>query len=108
MIRRYWTSVQAVLLDVHYQRSPITTTEGVYLDSSCLIAALTREHGGWEQACLRTSDERRRVQCLVPARGARRGKALDEGSAAIPRDAVARNAGAQPRLEAGATQERRL
>ena len=32
------------------------------------IAALTREHGGWEQACLRTSDERSRVQCLVPAR----------------------------------------
>ena len=55
------------------------------------IAALTREHGGWEQARLRTSDERSRVQCLVPARGARRSKALDEGSAAIPRDAVARN-----------------
>ena len=35
-----------------------------------LIAALTREHGGWEQACLRTSGERSRVQCLVPARGA--------------------------------------
>ena len=56
-----------------------------------LIAALTREHGGWEQASLRTSDERSRVQCLVPARGARRGKVLDEVSAAIPRDAVARN-----------------
>ena len=56
-----------------------------------LIAALTREHGGWEQAGLRTSDERSRVQCLVPARGARRGEVLDEGSAAIPRDAVARN-----------------
>jgi len=56
-----------------------------------LIAALTREHGGWEQARLRTSDERSRVQCLVPARGARRGKVLDEVSAAIPRDAVARN-----------------
>jgi hypothetical protein len=56
-----------------------------------LIAALTREHGGWEQACLRTTDARSRVQCLVPARGARRGKALDEVSAAIPRDAVARN-----------------
>ena len=56
-----------------------------------IIAALTREHGGWEQARLRTSDERSRVQCLVPARGARRGKALDEVGAAIPRDAVARN-----------------
>jgi len=55
------------------------------------IAALTREHGGWQQACLRTSDERSRVQCLVPARGARRDMALDEVSAAIPRDAVARN-----------------
>ena len=51
-----------------------------------------REHDGWEQACLRTSDERSRVQCLVPARGARRDMALDEVSAAIPRDAVARNA----------------
>jgi hypothetical protein len=56
-----------------------------------LIAALTREHGVWPQACLRTCDERSRVQCLVPARGARRGKVLDEVSAAIPRDAVARN-----------------
>ncbi|MBU1706117.1 hypothetical protein KKG19_05340, partial [Patescibacteria group bacterium] len=34
-----------------------------------LIAALTREHGGWEQARLRTSDERSRVKCLVPAQG---------------------------------------
>ncbi len=34
------------------------------------IAALTREHGGWEQARLRASDERSRVQCLVPAQGA--------------------------------------
>ena len=66
------------------------------------IAALTREHGGWEQARLRTSDERSRVQCLVPARGARRGKALDEVGAAIPRDAVARNARGEPRPEAEA------
>ena len=65
--------------------------------SDWLIAALTREHGGWEQARLRTSDERSRVQCLVPARGARRGKVLDEVSAAIPRDAVARNDGTQRR-----------
>jgi len=35
-----------------------------------IIAALTREHGGWEQARLRTSDERSRVKCLVPAQGA--------------------------------------
>jgi hypothetical protein len=55
-----------------------------------LIAALTREHGGWEQACLRTSDERSRVQCLVPARGACRGKALDEVGAPIPGDAERR------------------
>ena len=55
------------------------------------IAALTREHGGWEQACLRTTDARSRVQCLVTARGARRGKAQDEVGAAITRDAVARN-----------------
>jgi len=40
----------------------------------------------------RATDERSRVKCLVPARGARRGMVLDEGSAAIPRDAVARNA----------------
>jgi hypothetical protein len=49
------------------------------IDFSGQFAALTREHGGWEQARLRTSDERSR------------GKALDEVSAAIPRDAVARN-----------------
>lgn len=36
----------------------------------CIIAALTREHDGWKQACLRTSGERSRVQCLVPARSA--------------------------------------
>jgi hypothetical protein len=63
-----------------------------------IIAALTREHGGWEQACLRTTDARSRVQCLVPARGARRGKALDEVGATIPRDAVARNDKHQPRV----------
>ena len=55
-----------------------------------LIAALTREHGGWQQACLRTSGERSRVQCLVPARPARRDKVLDEVSAAIPGDASRR------------------
>ena len=55
-----------------------------------IIAALTREHGGWEQACLRTSGERSRVQCLVPARSARRDKVLDEVSAAIPGDASRR------------------
>jgi len=76
--------------------------------NSYLIAALTREHGGGEQARLRTADERSRVQCLVPARGARRGKALDEGSAAIPRDAVARNASGEPPPEAGARHERTL
>ena len=60
----------------------------------CIIAALTREHDGWGQAAgLITAGARSRVQCLVPARGARRGKALDEVSAAIPRDAVARNNG---------------
>jgi len=30
-----------------------------------LIAALTREHDGWAQACLRTGSERSRVECLV-------------------------------------------
>ena len=39
----------------------------------------------------RATDERSRVKCLVPARGARRDMVLDEVSAAIPRDAVARN-----------------
>jgi len=34
-----------------------------------IIAALTREHGGWEQAAgLITADARSRVKCLVPAR----------------------------------------
>ena len=40
----------------------------------------------------RADDGRSRVKCLVPARGARRDMVLDEVSAAIPRDAVARNA----------------
>ena len=39
----------------------------------------------------RTSGGRSRVKCLVPVRGARWDKVLDEVSAAIPRDAVARN-----------------
>jgi hypothetical protein len=34
------------------------------LDFLDLIAALTREHGGWEQARLRTSDERSRGKAL--------------------------------------------
>ena len=38
----------------------------------------------------RTSGERSRVKCLVPARPARRGKVLDEVSAAIPGDASRR------------------
>jgi hypothetical protein len=33
-----------------------------------LIAALTHEHDGWEQGCLRTSGERSRAQCLVLSR----------------------------------------
>lgn len=41
---------------------------GIHALKFCLIAALTREHGGWEQARLRTSDEHSRVRCLVPAR----------------------------------------
>jgi len=53
------------------------------LSNKGIIAALTREHGGWEQACLRTSDKRSRVKCLVLARLARRDKVLDEVSAAI-------------------------
>ena len=71
----------------------------LFQSATHIIAALTREHGGWQQACLRKSDERSRVQCLVPARGARRGKALDEVGAAIPRDAVARNAMAHLRRD---------
>ena len=39
----------------------------------------------------RTSGGRSRVKCLVPGRGARRDMVIDEVSAAIPRDAVARN-----------------
>ena len=51
-----------------------------------------REHDGWEQAAgLITACARSRVQCLVPARGALRGKVLDEVSASIPRDCVAWN-----------------
>jgi hypothetical protein len=46
-----------------------------------IIAALTREHDGWEQACLRTYGERSRVKCLVLARPARLDKVLDEVSA---------------------------
>jgi len=60
------------------------------------IAALTREHGGWEQARLRTSDERSRVKCLVPAQGD--GTRPNEVSAAIPGDAVAGNRGHQQPL----------
>jgi len=36
------------------------------------------------------------LHSLVVTRGARRGKALDEVGAAIPRDAVARNVANQP------------
>ncbi|MBU1937154.1 hypothetical protein KKG05_07110, partial [bacterium] len=44
------------------------------------------------------ADIRRAQSGQVPCSGARhRGKALDEVSAAIPRDAVARNAANQPR-----------
>jgi len=39
-------------------------------DYHSLIASLTREHGGWEQGCLRIADERSRGQRLVPAQGA--------------------------------------
>jgi len=46
-----------------------------------------------------TLEETRRVaqNHLLQLRGVRRGKVLDEGSAAIPRDAVARNAGGERR-----------
>lgn len=64
----------------------------LFIDFFGTIAALTREHDGWEQAeGLITADACSRVQCLLPARDARRDRALDEVSAAIPRDAVARN-----------------
>jgi hypothetical protein len=45
-----------------------------------------------------SAEKRSRVQCLVPERGARRNKALDEVSAAIPGDAKRRQerAGHQP------------
>ena len=45
--------------------------ESCYPLKGCSIAALTREHGGWEQAVgLVPDDERSRVKCLVPAQGA--------------------------------------
>jgi hypothetical protein len=55
-----------------------------------LIAALTREHGGWPSRLL--ADKRRAQSGPVPCSGGRRrGMALDEVSAAIPGDAVAGN-----------------
>jgi hypothetical protein len=70
----------------------IVTFLGVEFTVIFSIAALTREYDGWEQAAgLITACARSRAQCLVPARGALRGKVLDEVSAAIPRDCVAWN-----------------